>query len=471
MNPDDRKPEGKTAHAPKKVIIAGAGMAGLTAAFDLAGAGHDVRVLEARNRVGGRVHTLRGFASGMHAEAGAAVFAEHHEHTRRYLGAMLLKAREVQTETAKALLHAHGRTMTFGDMAGNPAQLPFALAGAEQGKTPAKMWRDATTPVRAVLDREGDAGWKTVASTYGGKTLHEFLELSGWSDEAIRMFALASQREPKLMCPAVDELRDLLGYQASKLFEVEGGFDRLPTAMFARIADRVRFGARVTGVSAFKDDVMVTWRGAAGQYAERADYVIMAVPVPVMLGIGFYPGVLPRAKVKAMRAVSYLPGVTTVLQYGMRFWEDAPYDLKDGGTTCTDLPLRRLIYPTHAPDGTIRGLLRSQQIWSPYTGHWAAMDPGARVDQMLTDVAAIHPGSEGYFEHGTSCNWGADQFAQGSMALFTPEDQTAHISALAEVSGRVMFAGEHTSADWHGTVEGAIESGSRAAREVHAAAP
>lgn len=253
-------------------------------------------------------------------------------------------------------------------------------------------------------------------------------------------------------------------------FDVAEGFDRLPVRMAAQLGGVARYGARVTAVHATKDDVLVTWRGVAGQQTERADYVVVTVPVPVLRGIIFYPN-LPRPKVKAMRAVSYLPGVVTACQFTERFWEDAPYSIKDGGTTCTDLPVRQIGYPTHAPDGTVRGVLRAQQMWAPEAWTWAAMSPAQRIEQMLRDVTAIHPGAADLFEFGISYDWLGDELALGAVALFAPEDQDGLIAALAEPSGRVMFAGEHTSARWHGTVEGAMESGARAAGEVHAAAP
>lgn len=445
-------------------------MAGLTAAYELAKAGHHVAVLEAAARPGGRVHTMRGFASGLHAEAGAAYIGEHHKLTRHYAGELAVRMRPVVVESGTALMHFNHRTVTFGDAANNPGSQPFTLPGPEAGKTTAKMWREATAPVRAVLEREGEkAGWKTIATNYGRITLHEFLEQAGWSDMAITMFALASQREPKLMCPAVDELRDLIGHATSEVLEFSDGADRLPYQMFARLADRVRFGARVVAVVAQNDSVLVVWRGPAGQYTERADYVIVTTPAPVTLGIDFGPG-LSREKVKALRAVSYLPATATALQYSLRFWEDSPWDLKAGGTTCTDLPLRRLHYPSHSPEGTVRGILRVQHAWSPETGRWAAMSNSERITQALRDIAQIHPGSDDYFEHGASYSWTDDVFAQGAVALFAPAEQDAQIAAMGAAQGRVMFAGEHTSA-WHGTVEGAMESGLRAAGQVHVAAP
>lgn len=454
----------------KRVVVIGAGIAGLVAGYELTRAGHEVQILEARARPGGRMHTWRDFSSGLYAEAGAAYIAEHHTLTRQYLSEMSLRTRPVVIESPDALLHLSGRTATFADSFANPDLIPVNLSGAEAGKSPAKLWREATASIRAILEREGEpAGWDTIAATYARLTLVEFLELAGWSDAAITLFATASQKEIRLECPAVDELRELIGHARSETYEIVGGADQLPYALYARLAERIRFGAQVTAVHQNTDEVAVGWDTVSGHQAiARADYAVITVPVPVALGLHFHPA-LSRAKVRAMRAVHYGPAVTVAAQFDLRFWEDQPYSLKAGGTTCTDLPVRRLTYPTYSPEGTVRGILRMAHAWQPDSGVWAAMDPLTRIRQFAADIAAIHQCSPSGLEHGRSHSWGADRHTGGNVVVFHPADQLGHLVALAATEGRMVFAGEHTSA-LHGTIEGAAQSGVRAAAEIHHAA-
>lgn len=456
----------------KSVAVVGAGMAGLVAAYELARSGHDVQVLEARSRPGGRIHTWRDFPSGLYAEAGASTIAEHHKLTRQYISELSLSVRPVVVEASEALLHLGGRTTTFADAFNNPDTIPIALSGAEKGKSPAKLWREATHSVRAILDRQGETtGWDTVAATYARLTLHEFLEQAGWSDEAITLFSIASQRQIRLERPAVDELRDLIGHARSETFEIVGGADRLPYALFHRLADRVRFGARVLSVHTTKDDVAITWATASGEQAvSRADYAIIAAPIPALSVINFHPA-LSRAKVRAMRATHYGPAVALAALYDNRFWEMSPYQLKAGGTTCTDLPTRRLTYPTYPTDGTLRGILQTVHAWHPDSGVWAAMDHDSRIRQFAADTAVIHaaagPMASAGIEHAVSYSWGADPYSGGNVALFPLAEQLEHLVALASSEHRrLVFAGEHTSS-LHGTVEGAAQSGMRAASEIH----
>ncbi len=90
------------------------------------------------------------------------------------------------------------------------------------------------------------------------------------------------------------------------------------------------------------------------------------------------------------------------------------------------------------------------------------------IEQALEDVSAIHPRIRDEFEVGAVKDWYGDPYARGAFALFEPEQQTRLHDHIVAPEGRIHFAGEHTSL-YHAWIQGALESGVRAAKEIHEA--
>jgi monoamine oxidase len=208
--------------------------------------------------------------------------------------------------------------------------------------------------------------------------------------------------------------------------------------------------------------VTVHYKTDAGRFSVTADYCVCTLPFPclrtVELGRPF-----SRAKLRAIRQLNYHASTKILFQVRHRFWEDE--DGIVGGATVTDLPIRRLNYPPSSPH-TTRGVLLASYTWGQDALQWGAMDPETRLEEALDDVAAIHPRIREEYEVGTSYAWYADRWARGAFALFAPEQQTDLQAAIVRPEGRVHFAGEHCSL-YHAWIQGAIESGIRAAKEVH----
>lgn len=450
----------------KRVVIIGAGIAGLVAAYELDRAGHEPIVLEANQRVGGRVYTLRGFAPGLYGEAGAMRIPRVHDLTLGYCERFGLELRPFVMGNPKALVYVGGERVTAEQVEADPARLSFDLTDVERGRSFGSMWDDAVADLRGLLEQDEDAGWAEILREYDQYSLREFLESRGWSEGAIEMYGVMNFVESDLDNSVIEEFRESLGHNFEDMQEIAGGMDRLPSAFYEPIHDRVRFGAEVLGIAQDPDGVTVSYRTLAGRFTERGDYAICTLPFSVLRHVEITPR-FSREKQRAIRQLNYSESTKILFQVRHRFWETE--DGIVGGTTATDLPIRRMVYPSHpADDGTERAVLLASYTWSQDATRWAAMDPETRLEQALDDVAQIHPAVREAFEGGASHAWSTDPFAAGAFALFAPGQQTQLQADIVQPEGRVHFAGEHCSLH-HAWIQGALESGIRAARDIHVA--
>lgn len=450
--------------SPKRVVIIGAGMAGLVAGYELARAGHEPLILEAQNRVGGRVYTLRSFAPGLYAEAGAMRIPRAHDLTLGYCEHFGLEMRPFVMGNPRGLVYVGGVRMTAEQAGLRPDDLGFEVAEHERGRSHASLWAAATAELRQLVEQDGQAGWDRIVREYDQYSIREFLVAKGFSEGAIEMFGVMEFVEADMNTAVVELLREDLGKAFEDMQEIVGGMDRLPNAFYGELADRVRFGAEVHAIDQDADGVTIHFKTESGRWSERGDYAIVAIPFSVLRHIEVLTP-FSRDKERAIRQLNYSASTKILFQVSERIWEAE--DGIFGGATVTDLPIRRMNYPTPDP-ATKRGVLLASYTWSQDAARWGAMDAETRLEEALDDVSKIHPRIREVYEVGASHAWYDDRFANGAFALFEPEQQTQLQADIIRPEGRILFAGEHCSL-YHAWIQGALESGIRAARAIHEA--
>jgi monoamine oxidase len=246
------------------------------------------------------------------------------------------------------------------------------------------------------------------------------------------------------------------------MVEIDDGMDQLPRAFLPALHDRIRFGARMTAIDQDRSSVTVHYQTLARQVQVRGEYAIITIPFPALRRVETLTP-FSSGKQRAIRQLHYDSATKVFLQCRRRFWEES--DGIFGGVSITDLALDTLYYPEHGRD-TGRGVLLASYTWGNHARQWGSLRPANRILQAVENVAHMHPEVREAFEVGDSMVWDQDEFAGGAFALFTPGQETLLYEHIVAPEGRIHFAGEHTTRT-HAWIQGAIESGLRAAREVH----
>ncbi|MCU1267122.1 MAG: amine oxidase [Acidobacteria bacterium] len=449
--------------AAKRIVIIGAGLAGMAAAHELIQAGHDVTVLEARLRAGGRVQTLREpFSDGMYAEAGAMYVPDSHDWTLKYAKLLDVALDPVPHSDLSTLLHLRGQQLELRP--GAKVTWPFNLTADERALDRRGLWEKYVVPVLREFENDRVPDWPPPSlRKYDQISFAEFLRRRGASPDAVAIMNLglaSGLGNGAEAVSALDLLREAAHREQTKqLWTIKGGSDQLPLAFARLLVDKIHYGAAVISITQNSDGVKVVYLRAGTPQTLKADRLICAVPFSVLKNIQVMPAFSPT-KQQAIRELLYTSVARVYVQTKKRFWLDQGWS----GSAATDLPIMSM-YPRTPNLPGPRGILESYTT-GPSARRITALPERERVPFVLRYMNVVQPKMAENFEGGASKCWDEDVWSRGAYAWFKPGQMTALLPHIARAEGRVHFAGEHASA-WPGWMQGALESGNRAAREVN----
>jgi monoamine oxidase len=439
------------------VLIAGAGLAGLTAARELTKKGASVTVIDARDRVGGRVHTLREpFLHGEHAEAGADLIDESQTEICTLIA-------DVGLRMARIL--PGGFTSVRQDSRGRRR-----MAGK-------RGWQDLARrlqpEVRAfcVSEQRWDGG---VADSLAPESVAQWLDRirapEALRDIAVGMrgFFLADPDELSLLA-LTDQFADDGTPGSERMFRIVGGNDRLPAALAKALGSRIRLQTILHRAAQTRDGVTAALASNGRISEARFDYLVCAMPATTLRDVVFEPA-LPELQRQAVTVVKYGAATKTALQFDRAPWRKrskprgfgTPFPL--GAVWDGNEEQRQAGLPRRSREAAKAGILTllAGGGASAATRAILAAEGPSRIVRELSWLNLRNTELVAW----TSLSWEHEAWSLGGYAFFDTQFPPSLRYWLARPFARIFFAGEHTSLRWQGYMNGAVETGVRAAEEV-----
>ena len=470
----------------RRVLIIGAGIAGMVLAYELNRAGYMPTILEARVRPGGRNWSLRAgdevvettggqiasvqhvrwnIGEHMYFNPGPARLPYHHQGILSYCRLLNVPLEVLCNDNRGALMQddaAFGgapqrNRAVVNDARGYVAELAAKALDKDQLDGPVGI--EDKEKLRDFLRNFGALDKDFV---YRGSTRAGYAVAPDGGDQA------GSVPQPL-------DLRQLLtsdfwqgpmqfgefSTMAATMMQPVGGMGRIGQAFGRKLTDYITYGAEVTQLRRTASGVRVVWRDGAGvEQSAEAPFVVVTIPFSVLRGIDadFAPAIRT-----AIASLDYVPAGKVAFQAERRFWEEdlAIY----GGISWTSGDITQIWYPT-AGIHQKKGVLVGAYIWSDEIGkRFAAMPVAQRLEAALADGEKLHPDYRQYLTKGVAVAWPNIPYTGAAWAEWSPEARAQHYPLLLKGDGPFLFCGEHMSyvTGWQ---EGAVLSAHHTLAEI-----
>lgn len=470
-----------------KVLVLGAGLAGMLAAYELRKAGYQVQVLEFQSRSGGRNISLRGgdtltelggatqkvqFASGNYINPGPWRIPYHHQGLLHYCKAFGVDLEPFIELNHNSWLHSSqvfgGKPVRYRDYASDFTGFTAELLSKaiDQHKLDDVMSGDERAHVAAALrgwgGLEPDGSYRkgAISSLRRGFAKSQGGGVNGAPIPSDLFARDDVMRSGLWQWMAFHERLDM----QTTMFQPVGGMDQIGKAFTRQVHDLITLNCKVSSIHQNDHGVTVTYNDMAHGGAVRqaqADYCVCTIPLSVLSQLDVQVSGPLKA---AIAAVPYASSVKLGLEFNRRFWEED--DQIYGGISFTDQPISQISYPSHGYFSKGPAVLLGGYMFGPAAYDFAGMSPAERIEHGLAQGQVIHPNYRKEFRGGVALAWSRMPWTLGCCSMWSEQSRKTHYKTLCAMDNRIVLAGEHASyiGCWQ---EGAILSSLDAITRLH----
>ena len=442
----------------KRIIVIGAGLAGLSCAYELDKAGYNVLLIEASSRPGGRISTYRTtFSDNLYSEMGAEYVDSSDTYIHKYckmFGLNVLPAKQYDG------VYVKGQRLSIEGLKSGKETLPYK--GTHEGK----LFGQEVKYIQKWIDLVKQKGVSSPeVQALDTRSVEDILKEGGATNDIIDLYTYANATEETTLPSKMSALQMVLSNTRTSSFSentvegrIFGGNDQLPKMFAKKLGTKILYNRPLQSLDYDSNGVTVTVNENQKPVQISAKKCVLAIPTTILKNININPGFSPE-KMKCIKDQQYGHAMKIAMQYKERFWGNKK---SIGQRVFTDTPLRRVYHFSIDQPGP-RGILLSFTSGED-AKKLGKLDNSKRLEIAKSTCKNIWRESERFWEKGVVKYWNEDPWAKASYS-FDAVGQQSFRKILAKPEGPVFFAGEHTAIQ-RASMNGAIESGLRVVEEI-----